>query len=772
MSSAVPGISPDLTTILSQSGAEFGEMFSQPDLASLWMLNNPAMLHGNPFSGGFPQMPLNSCFNGLSGTGCKQQKGEDLAGFDPMQFGGANQVNWLQVLNLMNLNKKQDNMLTFPNMPLFDNQAFSRSNNQLNHHQLVSTQQRSTSAMTSSPELSSSTSVVESQQQPPIVTNSNGKRVVTPKNNSLLESSVGKIRLHSRLSGATHHQVAAEGCRWTVNLPKGHISSTEIEVKKDDSGDEYLEVTCGDNNALLYIARLCQGSKGKSILYELGGKQSWMHPNEFQAISGRETAKDWKRSIRHHGKSLKALMSKSVIIYHQNDCECKWCLQNTSLSTDRHAEKSTDDTNKISHIFPSTLNNHHQDHDDVTTWQPFVSLPNNFKMSPSPVVGYTTGSSPSPMKVNESTTRNSAFTCVRPTTKNASQSATKIDSQQKSPPYKSAKHHENSQISTANSTLLRKRSHNDTNLGGGKNQIESQKEVIEGFPVAKKKLNSQNECSLILNGNPVTSNYNKFMLDQSNLVQNMAAAFGQLAPNLLENLKISCKSQMQDEFSQSNRQESSELLHQENCLNTSNDINCRENSFRSKEFGKLKDSNEMIIKKRSNSVPLNRKDTAKKPRVSYSLNNLNTVSDVVTLNQCNLILSEKSPQSITPVSETSTKVASIMEEMFKGKSIKSADEVTMRTILKHVDEMNKWSCERVGQYLDEIELGQYKEIFLDNGINGHSLPFIREESCMSRLQMKLGHAHTLISSVHRRLGSYVFILEAHHSPSSPLHSSG
>ena len=73
-------------------------------------------------------------------------------------------------------------------------------------------------------------------------------------------------------------------------------------------------------------------------------------------------------------------------------------------------------------------------------------------------------------------------------------------------------------------------------------------------------------------------------------------------------------------------------------------------------------------------------------------------------------MSEKSPQSITPVSETSTKVASIMEEMFKGKSIKSADEVTMRTILKHVDEMNKWSCERVGQYLDEIELGQYKEV--------------------------------------------------------------
>ena len=75
---------------------------------------------------------------------------------------------------------------------------------------------------------------------------------------------------------------------------------------------------------------------GKSILYELGGKQSWMHPNEFQAISGRETAKDWKRSIRHHGKSLKALMSKSVIIHHQNECECEWCLKNIAFFAKQH----------------------------------------------------------------------------------------------------------------------------------------------------------------------------------------------------------------------------------------------------------------------------------------------------------------------------------------------------------------------------------------------------------------------------------------------------
>ena len=35
-----------------------------------------------------------------------------------------------------------------------------------------------------------------------------------------------------------------------------------IEVKKDDSGREYLKVTCGDINAHLYIAALIGGGKG------------------------------------------------------------------------------------------------------------------------------------------------------------------------------------------------------------------------------------------------------------------------------------------------------------------------------------------------------------------------------------------------------------------------------------------------------------------------------------------------------------------------------
>ncbi|XP_041130372.1 sterile alpha motif domain-containing protein 11-like isoform X1 [Polyodon spathula] len=76
-----------------------------------------------------------------------------------------------------------------------------------------------------------------------------------------------------------------------------------------DNGEHCIEVECGENKALLYINKLCQGSKGPSIRY----RGEWLTPNEFQFVSGRETAKDWKRSIRHKGKSLKTLMSKGIL---------------------------------------------------------------------------------------------------------------------------------------------------------------------------------------------------------------------------------------------------------------------------------------------------------------------------------------------------------------------------------------------------------------------------------------------------------------------------
>ena len=39
-----------------------------------------------------------------------------------------------------------------------------------------------------------------------------------------------------------------------------------------------------------------------------------------------------------------------------------------------------------------------------------------------------------------------------------------------------------------------------------------------------------------------------------------------------------------------------------------------------------------------------------------------------------------------------------------------ADKETKKTIMKNSDEMSIWSCEKVGQFLDEINLGQYKQV--------------------------------------------------------------
>lgn len=82
-----------------------------------------------------------------------------------------------------------------------------------------------------------------------------------------------------------------------------------------------LPVECGPNKATLYLSRLCQGSRGPCVMF----RGSWLTPNEFQYVSGRETAKDWKRSIRHGGKSLKLLVAKGVMSLNPPRCGCDNC---------------------------------------------------------------------------------------------------------------------------------------------------------------------------------------------------------------------------------------------------------------------------------------------------------------------------------------------------------------------------------------------------------------------------------------------------------------
>ena len=54
-------------------------------------------------------------------------------------------------------------------------------------------------------------------------------------------------------------------------------------------------------------------------------KNRWITPNEFQAISGRKSSKDWKRSIRLKGRCLKEFIAQGLFQEHAKTCACKIC---------------------------------------------------------------------------------------------------------------------------------------------------------------------------------------------------------------------------------------------------------------------------------------------------------------------------------------------------------------------------------------------------------------------------------------------------------------
>lgn len=95
----------------------------------------------------------------------------------------------------------------------------------------------------------------------------------------------------------------------TAKIDMQAVTAEDVVTPKTQDGDVILDVECGPNKATLFLSKLCQGSKGPCISFQ----GTWLTPNEFQFVSGRETAKDWKRSIRHNGKSIKLLMAKDIL---------------------------------------------------------------------------------------------------------------------------------------------------------------------------------------------------------------------------------------------------------------------------------------------------------------------------------------------------------------------------------------------------------------------------------------------------------------------------
>ena len=107
-----------------------------------------------------------------------------------------------------------------------------------------------------------------------------------------------------------------------------HARTQAVRAQHRDSGlfqtdeyGEYLSVSCNYNEAKFYLSRFGRGSVGRCVLF----KGRWITPNEFQAVSGRQSSKDWKRSIRLRGRCLKEYIGQGLFHEHAKSCICKIC---------------------------------------------------------------------------------------------------------------------------------------------------------------------------------------------------------------------------------------------------------------------------------------------------------------------------------------------------------------------------------------------------------------------------------------------------------------
>ncbi|CAB0038357.1 unnamed protein product [Trichogramma brassicae] len=96
----------------------------------------------------------------------------------------------------------------------------------------------------------------------------------------------------------------AKSCSWT--------ESAKMPV---------LPVRCKNTNAELHKSRFGSGGRGKCIKFG----NEWYTPSEFEALCGRASSKDWKRSIRFGGRSLQTLIEEQILRPHATSCTCAAC---------------------------------------------------------------------------------------------------------------------------------------------------------------------------------------------------------------------------------------------------------------------------------------------------------------------------------------------------------------------------------------------------------------------------------------------------------------
>ncbi|XP_054274578.1 deformed epidermal autoregulatory factor 1 [Macrosteles quadrilineatus] len=129
-----------------------------------------------------------------------------------------------------------------------------------------------------------------------------------------------------------------------VRTENGTLKATHIVIQDgaDDSSTSHtctsswteyasmpiLPVRCKTTNAELHKSRFGSGGRGRCIKLE----DNWYTPSEFEALCGRASSKDWKRSIRFGGRSLQTLIDEGILTPHATSCTCAACCDDDSAT--------------------------------------------------------------------------------------------------------------------------------------------------------------------------------------------------------------------------------------------------------------------------------------------------------------------------------------------------------------------------------------------------------------------------------------------------------
>ena len=79
---------------------------------------------------------------------------------------------------------------------------------------------------------------------------------------------------------------------------------------------------------LFFLLLNVLGGRGKCIKGVVG---DWYTPNEFEALAGRASSKDWKRSIRYGGRTLQCLIEDGILQPHATSCTCAACCDDDAV---------------------------------------------------------------------------------------------------------------------------------------------------------------------------------------------------------------------------------------------------------------------------------------------------------------------------------------------------------------------------------------------------------------------------------------------------------